>query len=118
MSKGDGQTEAAIDLGRLADHLLRQAETATSGRAARSLPAGSRGSLSQAVVALRAQAELAEHENPGVATLYVLRGTVRLAAGDDAWELAAGDHLRIPAARHGLLALQDAVVLLTTLSSP
>ena len=118
MSEGDGPAAVeATGLGPLGEDLLRKAQTATSGRAARPLPAGPRGSLSQTVIALRDRAGLSEHENPGVATLQVLRGSVRLVAGDDAWDLAAGDHVRIPAARHSLLALQDAVVLLTTLPS-
>ena len=115
MSREDGRGAAVTSLERLAEDLLRQARSATSGRAARPLPAGTRGSLSQTVIALGARAELAEHENPGVATLQVLRGAVRLTAGDQAWDLVAGDHVRIPEARHGLSARQDAVVLLTAL---
>lgn len=43
----------------------------------------------------------------------MLRGRVRLLAGADAWEGSEGDHLTVPAARHSLEALEDAVVLLT-----
>jgi quercetin dioxygenase-like cupin family protein len=43
----------------------------------------------------------------------VLRGRVRLTAGDNAWELGPQDHLVIPQSRHGLLALEDSAVLLT-----
>ena len=57
--------------------------------------------------------ELSEHENPGEASLRVIGGRVRLSAGDDGWELGAGGHVRIPPRRHGLVALEDSVVLLT-----
>jgi quercetin dioxygenase-like cupin family protein len=69
--------------------------------------------LRQTLIALRSGARLDEHESPGEATLQVLHGRVALVAGDDRWELSAGDLLAIPAARHALEALDDAVVLLT-----
>ena len=43
----------------------------------------------------------------------VLVGTVRLTAGDEHWDGAAGDHVVIPQLRHDLHAETDAVVLLT-----
>ena len=47
------------------------------------------------------------------ATLQVIRGRVRLVAGDDSWDGVAGDHVTIPPARHALQALDDSAVLLT-----
>ena len=41
--------------------------------------------LRQVVVALAGGCELAEHANPGEATLVVLLGRVRLVAGEHAW---------------------------------
>ncbi|MDQ3359773.1 MAG: LuxR family transcriptional regulator, partial [Actinomycetota bacterium] len=58
-------------------------------------------------------AVLAEHENPGEATVHVLRGRVRLLAGEVSWDGIAGDLLIIPDARHSLQALEDSAVLLT-----
>jgi quercetin dioxygenase-like cupin family protein len=43
-------------------------------------------------------------------------GTVRLTAGEQAWEGAAGDYLVIPPHRHDLHAVTDAAVLLTVAS--
>ncbi|GGJ48313.1 hypothetical protein GCM10010121_069320 [Streptomyces brasiliensis] len=56
---------------------------------------------------------LAEHENPGEATLLVLRGRVRLTSGDTSWEGRTGDLITIPEARHSVQAVEDAAVLLT-----
>jgi quercetin dioxygenase-like cupin family protein len=57
---------------------------------------------------------LDEHENPGEATVYVLHGRVRLAAGDKSWDGPPGHQMIVPDARHTLEGLEDAVVLLTT----
>ncbi|MFD8141452.1 cupin domain-containing protein [Streptomyces sp. NPDC059708] len=58
-----------------------------------------------------------EHTTPPAATLHVLRGRVRLTSGGGDTELGAGQLLVIPKERHGLLALDDAAVLLTTVTS-
>jgi quercetin dioxygenase-like cupin family protein len=65
------------------------------------------------VIALASGRVLDEHDNPGEATLYVLRGRVRLATPDAAWDGAPGDLLIIPRACHTSTALEEAVVLLT-----
>ena len=101
------------NLGPLADDLLARAAEASSGRATHAFHAAPGGVLSQVVLALMSGQHLSEHENPGEAFLQVLRGQVRLSAGDDAWDLGPGDLLAIPQRRHALHALQDAVVVLT-----
>jgi quercetin dioxygenase-like cupin family protein len=58
-------------------------------------------------------AVLAEHENPGEATVQVLHGRVRLSAGELSWEGRTGDLLIVPDSRHSLEALEDSAVLLT-----
>lgn len=95
------------------EQLLETAQAAASGRGAHLLYGGPETTLSQTVIALRQGASLAEHQNPGEATLLVLHGTVRLHAGDQSWEGSEGDLLVVPEQRHGLDALTDAAVLLT-----
>ena len=65
------------------------------------------------MIGMVAGARLAEHENPGEATVLVLHGRVRLSAADQAWEAARGDLLIVPKNRHSLEALEDSAVLLT-----
>lgn len=62
---------------------------------------------------LAAGHKLAEHENPGEATLLVLRGRVELATGTASVAVAAGDYVVIPQERHDLTAVEDSAVLLT-----
>lgn len=51
--------------------------------------------------------------HPGEATVYVLQGRVRLAAGDTVWDGTPGDPLIVPDARHSPEALEVTVVLRT-----
>jgi quercetin dioxygenase-like cupin family protein len=97
----------------LARQQLETARRSDSSRAATTVVGGHERALRQTAIALLSGATLAEHENPGEATLYVISGRVRLHAGSDEWEARTGDLLEIPPARHGLLALEDSVVLLT-----
>ncbi|MGY1836036.1 LuxR family transcriptional regulator [Blastococcus sp. SYSU DS0510] len=100
------------DLTALADELLDRARTEHAGRAARTLPHPVDG-LRQTVIALRGGAELAEHESPGPASLLVLRGRVRLLAGEHTDELSGSHVAPIPDRRHSLHADEDSVVLLS-----
>ncbi|MBY8880084.1 cupin domain-containing protein [Actinacidiphila acidipaludis] len=97
---------------RVREHLERAASAAT-GRSAETIYGGHEHVLRQTLIALRSGTALSEHENPGEATVLVLRGRVRLHSGDDAWEGMAGDLLAVPPARHSLEALEDAAILLT-----
>jgi quercetin dioxygenase-like cupin family protein len=92
---------------------LETARTASSGRSAKTVYGGHERILRQTVIALASGQQLNEHENPGEATVHVLHGRVRLAAGDVSWEGSPGDLLVVPEASHSLLALEDAAVLLT-----
>lgn len=74
--------------------------------------------LRQTVVAMIAGTELGEHNNPGEATVHVLRGRVRLTSGGQAWEARSGDLLMVPDARHSLQALEDSAILLTVAKLP
>ena len=92
---------------------LEAARGASSGRSALTIHGGHDRSLRETVIALVSGRELSEHESPGEATLQVLTGRVRLTSGEQRWDGGTGDHVIIPGARHTLLALEDAVVLLT-----
>ncbi|KHF43442.1 cupin domain-containing protein [Saccharomonospora viridis] len=94
------------------NHLERAAE-ANAGRSASTVYGGHEHVLRQTVIALAAGATLTEHENPGEATLIVLRGRVRLRSGEDEWDGRTGDLIVIPQARHSLEALEDSAVVLT-----
>jgi quercetin dioxygenase-like cupin family protein len=102
-----------ISLTALARRHLTAAKNAPSGRSAHTIYGGHEHVLRQTLIALTAGSVLDEHENPGEATLHVLHGRIRLTTQDTSWAGAAGDHLAIPADRHGLHALEDAVVILT-----
>jgi quercetin dioxygenase-like cupin family protein len=91
--------------------LLATAHQHDSKRAARTLVTGP--SQRATLIALVAGAELAEHDSPPAATLYVLTGQVRLHAKNRDLDLDAGQLAAIPPLRHSLIALVDAVVLLT-----
>ena len=97
----------------LARELLAAASASSSGRAARTVYGGHEHVLRQTVIALAAGQTLAEHENPGEATVHVLHGRVRLASGPDSWEGRKGDLLNVPLAPHSLQAAENAAVLLT-----
>ena len=102
-----------MSLQALAREQQELAATSTSGRSARTVWGGHEHVLRQTLIALTAHSSMSEHENPGEATLQVIAGRVRLDADGHQWEGRQGDLLFMPPARHSLLALEDAVVLLT-----
>jgi quercetin dioxygenase-like cupin family protein len=107
-----------VSLTDLGSELLAEAAAHSSGRASRTLHGGRDHALRQLVMALAADRSLSDHESPREATLQVLSGRVRLTTGDGDWEGADGDFVVIPPVRHGLTALTDAVVLLSTDVTP
>ena len=104
--------DGTLDLDTLADELLADAATHGSLRAAHTLAHPVDG-LRQTVIALIGGQRLAEHESPGPASLMVLRGRVRLIAGDRTVELEARQICPIPNQRHGVEADEDSVLLLS-----
>ena len=107
-----------LSLQALSREQMTSAATASSGRSARTVYGGHERVLRQTVIALTAGSSLSEHDNPGDATILVLSGRVRLTAGTVSWDGRENDLLLIPGARHSLLALEDATVLLSAASNP
>ena len=101
-----------VDVHALADELLAKATGERSGRAGHTLAHPVDG-LRQTLIALREGAELGEHESPGPASLLVIRGRVRVVAGEETVKLVAHQISPIPNRRHGLHADEDSVVLLS-----
>jgi quercetin dioxygenase-like cupin family protein len=97
---------------------LELARGASSGRSSHTVFGGHEHVLRQTLIALNGGEVLDEHENPGEATVHVLAGRVRLAAGANTWEGSAGDLLIVPDSRHTLEALETAAVLLTVAKLP
>ncbi|ROQ63480.1 hypothetical protein EDD93_6225 [Streptomyces sp. 840.1] len=106
--------DAANDLNALAAEHLAAARISAHGRSAHLLL--HEEPLRQTVIALTSGSALDEHNAPPAASLQVLRGRVRLTAASGDVELAPGRLHPIPQERHGLLALEDAVVLLTAVN--
>jgi len=100
----------------LSDQQITEARTASSGRTVTTLHGGSDHTLKQVVLTLAAGRELSDHENPGEATLLVIRGRVRLGTASASVEVAEGEYLVIPPERHHLVALTDATVLLSVVA--
>jgi quercetin dioxygenase-like cupin family protein len=107
-----------ISLEALARQQLKLAATAGGGHTADTVYGGHEKMLRQTVIGMTEGARLAEHENPGEATVQVLEGRVRLTSGDLSWEGRRGDLIIVPDSRHSLEALEDSAVLLTVAKRP
>ena len=101
------------DLSDLARIHLAAALTDEHGRSAELILRD--GPMRQSIIALRAGAELAEHNAPAAASLQVLSGRVRV-TGQELTELSAGRLDALIHDRHAVLALEDSVFLLTTVT--
>lgn len=97
----------------MARQQLAAARRSPASRAATTVVGGHEHSLRQTILALVAGATLAEHDNPGEATLFVLSGRVTLASDGDTWDGRTGDLIVIPPARHEVRADEDSTLLLT-----
>lgn len=101
----------------LARQELETAHRVSSGRSSKTVYGGHEHALRQTVIAMVAGQELNEHENPGEATIFVLRGRISMAAADAVWNGSPGDLLVIPQARHSVEAIEDSAFVLTVAKS-
>ncbi len=103
------------DVVSLSDTHLEVARTHPSGRS--SVLLTSDGLLRQVLVALASDTRLGEHATPAAASLDVLAGSVRVEYEDGEEQLVDAGYLYVFAhKRHGVLALEDSVFVLTTVS--
>lgn len=76
------------------------------------------GPLRQTVIALKEGVRMAEHNSPPAASLQVLKGSVRVDLDNESQgEFGEGELWILTHERHSVLALRDAVFLLTTVTS-
>ena len=116
LDASDGMQKFSLEA--LSHELLERAVAAGGGHTAGTVVGGHERVLRQTVIAMLKGAILAEHENPGEATVHVLRGRVRLSTGEQSWDGRSGDLLVVPDARHSLEALETSAVLLTVAKLP
>ncbi|HZC72887.1 MAG TPA: cupin domain-containing protein [Jatrophihabitans sp.] len=107
-----------VSLDATAREQLEAAARSDARRAATTVVGGHEHTMRQTVVALVSGAVMAEHENPGEATVYVIKGRVQLEAGSESWEARTGDLVEIPPMRHALRAIEDTALLLTAVPKP
>ena len=105
------ETPDVVALGDLADALLADLPNHNAGRAAKTILSGT--VMRATLIALKGGEEMAEHDSPPAATLQVLRGDVTLRSGTRSWRLGPGHLAPIPPERHGVVAHDDSVILLS-----
>ncbi|GAA2486358.1 hypothetical protein GCM10010406_23170 [Streptomyces thermolineatus] len=102
------------DLDALAAEHLGKAVDSPHGRSAHLIFHD--GPMRQTVIALKAGTGLDDHNTPLAASLQVLRGRVRYTGPSGDQEIGAGQLYQVPHEKHGLGALEDSVVLFTTVT--
>ena len=105
---------APHDLSTVADTILQTALQSEHGRHAELLVLD--GHLRQSVIALTSGSRLADHNAPPAATIQVLRGAIEVTTESGSVRLSQGQLDQLTKERHGVLALEDSVFLLTTVT--
>ena len=104
------------NLDELAQAHLAEASTEERGRSAELVAHD--GPLRQTVIALKEGVRMAEHNSPPAASLQVLAGRVRVELENETQgEFGEGELWILTHERHSVLALEDSVFLLTTVTS-
>lgn len=102
-----------ISLSELADELMMLARAASNKRFARTIFGGRDRALRQTVIAMCGGARMAEHKNPGEATLQLLSGRIEMRGLTRSWKLTPGDIVGIPDELHSVEVLEDSAFVLT-----
>ena len=92
---------------------LEEALTSENGRPAELIV--NDGPLRQTLIALRSGTELAPHNSPPAASILVLKGAINI-VGAEPDSLSEGELKALTHVRHGVLALEDSLFLLTTVT--
>ena len=100
-----------VVLANVAEALIADLPNHKAGRTARTVLAGS--AMRAVVIALSEGAEMAEHESPAGATLFVIKGNITLRGVGQEWRVYAGQLVPIPPERHSVQAHADSAFLLT-----
>ena len=101
-------------LQQIADSVLSKAADSAHGRHAEIVVR--EGPLRQSVLAVMAGNRLEEHNSPPAASLYLMRGAVRI-TGQEPTDIKAGEIHTLTHFRHAVEASEDSVFLLTTVTS-
>lgn len=104
------------DLNELTESHLALARENENGRSAELVAHD--GELRQTVIALADGVRLPAHNSPPAASIQVLSGSIRVELGEEMQgEFGAGELWILTHERHSVLALEDCVFLLTTVTS-
>lgn len=100
-----------VVLSELAESLIADLRNHPAGRTARTIVSGT--VMRAVVIAIGEGRELAEHDAPPAATLFVIKGKVTVTAGEKQLTAYPGQLIPIPPQRHSVQAHIDSAVLLT-----
>jgi quercetin dioxygenase-like cupin family protein len=104
-----------LELFALADTYLAAARASGRGRSAEVVVHD--GELRQTIIALTAGSELTKHNAPPASSVQVLRGRLRVTGDARGAEVPAGVLHLLNHERHAVVAVEDTVFLLTTVTS-
>lgn len=102
------------DIGALAQEHLDAARKDSHGRSA--VLIGQDGPLRQTIIALRAGAELGEHNAPLAGSVYVLEGAITVVMPSGRVSINEGQLNMLAHERHSVEANEDSVILLTAVT--
>jgi quercetin dioxygenase-like cupin family protein len=103
-----------VNVAAAAELQLDRARVSPHGRSARALLHD--GRLRHTLIALLDGQALGDHPKPEAATLHVLSGSVLVRAGEGETRVEEGGLVALPGPRHDVVALGDAVLILSTIA--